>query len=497
MKYLTLWSERPYSPYLMEIVLKATVFGLNRKLKTQIKRSGVYWQNGILNYFYPHRQLVSSVDYLAKRFLGKPDFFIEFLAKGLEKAKSLRKFSDNYDQEKFKRFSERELIAYLKKTAAKFYDLYIYATIAPLIGYRDDNPIYAKMYQIIRKKEKEKGIAFGQFLDSLIKPPKFLLSHKHELAQLNLARKAKRLKLKRIREIEIKLGKELKKIQKEFAWLSYDFCDRVEWDEKYYARLILEKVKKIRNLSQEISRIKNYNKETDLDFKRVVRILDLNKNEEKVFQLVRWMGYYKWAREFEFQKGLYKAKLAHDELAQRINFDSREIKFLFVWELDKLLKNPEKYKSIAKERFKNFLIIVDQKRGLITFSGQKAKSEFNKLSFVNDMREEEKDEIKGMTAQPGKSRGIVKIINQKSDLMKMKKGDILVSVATNPELLSAMKKASAIITDEGGITCHAAIVSRELGIPCIIGTKIATKVLKDGDRVEVDANRGIVRKLKS
>ncbi len=62
---------------------------------------------------------------------------------------------------------------------------------------------------------------------------------------------------------------------------------------------------------------------------------------------------------------------------------------------------------------------------------------------------------------------------------------------TDPDFLPAMKKASAIITDEGGITCHAAIVSRELKIPCIIGTRIATKVLKDGDLVEVDANKGI------
>jgi len=67
---------------------------------------------------------------------------------------------------------------------------------------------------------------------------------------------------------------------------------------------------------------------------------------------------------------------------------------------------------------------------------------------------------------------------------------------TNPNMMPLIRKAKAIITDEGGITCHAAIISRELNIPCIIGTKIATKVLKDGDRVEVDADKGIVRKLK-
>ena len=79
---------------------------------------------------------------------------------------------------------------------------------------------------------------------------------------------------------------------------------------------------------------------------------------------------------------------------------------------------------------------------------------------------------------------------------EMKKGNILVAGQTRPFLMSAIKKAGGIITDEGGITSHAAIISRELDIPCIIGTKIATKVLKDGDSVEVDADKGIVKILK-
>lgn len=78
----------------------------------------------------------------------------------------------------------------------------------------------------------------------------------------------------------------------------------------------------------------------------------------------------------------------------------------------------------------------------------------------------------------------------------MKEKDILVSFATNPNLMPAIRKAAAIVTDEGGLTCHAAIVSRELGIPCVVGTKIVTQILKDGDKVEVDARKGIVKKLK-
>lgn len=81
-------------------------------------------------------------------------------------------------------------------------------------------------------------------------------------------------------------------------------------------------------------------------------------------------------------------------------------------------------------------------------------------------------------------------------MVKMKEGNILVAMATNPTFVPVMRKAGAIVTDMGGLTCHAAIVSREWGIPCVVGTKIATKVLKDGDLVEVDANKGIVKIIK-
>ncbi len=104
-------------------------------------------------------------------------------------------------------------------------------------------------------------------------------------------------------------------------------------------------------------------------------------------------------------------------------------------------------------------------------------------------------ELRGSTAYPGKVQGKVMIVNHPSQMLKFK-GGVLVSINTNPSLLPAIKRAIAIITDEGGITCHAAIVARELKKPCIIGTKIATRVFKDGEVVEVDAIRGIVRKVK-
>ncbi len=113
--------------------------------------------------------------------------------------------------------------------------------------------------------------------------------------------------------------------------------------------------------------------------------------------------------------------------------------------------------------------------------------------FVDEV---DSDVIGGKVAYKGKIQGRVRLVFTTSDFKKIKEGDILVSSMTTPNMLVLMKKAAAIITDEGGITCHAAIISRELKKPCIIGTKSATQILKDGDLVEVDANSGMVKILK-
>ncbi|MEM7821486.1 MAG: phosphoenolpyruvate synthase, partial [Candidatus Aenigmatarchaeota archaeon] len=100
--------------------------------------------------------------------------------------------------------------------------------------------------------------------------------------------------------------------------------------------------------------------------------------------------------------------------------------------------------------------------------------------------------LRGLGVSPGIAKGYVKIISGLEDIVKVSPGDILVTTMTSPDLVPTMSKCSAIITDSGGQTCHAAIVSREMGIPCIVGTQTATKTLKDGQFVTVDAYHGFV-----
>lgn len=125
--------------------------------------------------------------------------------------------------------------------------------------------------------------------------------------------------------------------------------------------------------------------------------------------------------------------------------------------------------------------------------GEKARQFIKKLLAIENNAVKE---FKGVIAHKGKAIGRVRLIRMEYQVQNLTESEILVTSMTDPDMVPAMKKAAAIVTDEGGITCHAAIVARELKKPCIIGTKIATQVLKDGDLVEVDANNGVVRKIK-
>lgn len=221
------------------------------------------------------------------------------------------------------------------------------------------------------------------------------------------------------------------------------------------------------------------------------------KKHKILFLNVREMQKIKFkAREiinkFWFKEGIFKKYI--DEIKKRTKRD--DLYWLHYKEIAKILEG-RKIKSSDRNKqdwvfakFNDWKIIV----------GEKATKILNK--FDRHFFEREIEEIRGKIANSGFYTGKVRVIKTifgkevKKEIEKMKEGNILVVSSTGPEIMLACQKAGAIITDEGGITSHAAIVSRELGIPCIIGTKIATKILKDGDVVEVDANAGIVKILK-
>ncbi len=172
--------------------------------------------------------------------------------------------------------------------------------------------------------------------------------------------------------------------------------------------------------------------------------------------------------EVSVPRDLVNAQVLTDEEVLRL--------YKYGLQLEKYYKTPQDI-EFAIEKNKIYLV---QTRPVTTT----AKAEEVKVTG--------KQILKGLGSSPGIATGKVKIVSAPEDLAKVEEGDILVTRMTSPDMVVTMSRTAAIITDQGGATAHASIVSRELGIPCIVGTQIATKTLEDGQLVTVDAYNGII-----
>ncbi len=182
----------------------------------------------------------------------------------------------------------------------------------------------------------------------------------------------------------------------------------------------------------------------------------------------------------------------YEEIARRLNIEP--IKLFYTFDADEIIKllnskNPARHKIINGPR-----VYMGHGTSYRMFVGKKANVIIAGLKTKVD-----RTELKGLAVSSGKVRGQARIILP-SQLKEMtaktfNPGDILITSMTNPNMIFLMSKSAGVITDEGGITCHAAIICREFKKPCVVGTRHATKIFKDGDLVEIDANIGVVRKI--
>lgn len=228
--------------------------------------------------------------------------------------------------------------------------------------------------------------------------------------------------------------------------------------------------------------------------KKLIGELKIDSRLQRLLTIYAKFMVTKWYRRNSQILCFYYIEPLLREIGVRLNLSIEEVRLL-LWEevrtalVDDVFPDRKALKIRAE-----FFCFYTEKGKRFLFTGElanKLEAQAKKVKIDFSMKE-----LKGQCACLGKARGKAKIIFTVADAHKMQQGDILVSVATDPDLVPAMKKAAAIITEQGGVTSHAAIVSRELNIPCVIGTKVATKWLKDGDEVEVDATNGIVRKVK-
>ena len=276
---------------------------------------------------------------------------------------------------------------------------------------------------------------------------------------------------------------------RKYAWISYNYEGP-----RFTAEMLKSSLKgvTIGQARKELSRIFANHRGAIMQKKSLMRTHRLSRQTKHLLRVASIFMALKEYRKSVYQQSYLLIDPVMEQLAKRIGVRMDEVKFIPVSELKVAMQDRQKYKKIARYRRKYCAVIINNGQSRY-FHGEKA------ARLVNQYRAPQKKEsvktLNGLIAYPGKAAGTARIILTPKDMAKMNANDILISSSTNPDLLSAMKKAAAFVTDLGGIICHAAIISRELRTPCIVGTRLATKVIKDGDRVEVDADKGIVRIL--
>lgn len=221
-------------------------------------------------------------------------------------------------------------------------------------------------------------------------------------------------------------------------------------------------------------------------------------SEEKNFSTILRIGSYVkgdgsalFAERTKQWEGLLK------EVARRVGIsDSEDTLYLFPEEIrSMLLKLKAPLELISARR--SLTVLFYQNKKLETYEGEKGELFLRQGKFMAIIQNRNGEILKGQPASPGKAKGrAVVTVGLVDALASVRKGDILVTGYTSARYVPAMKRAVAIVTETGGITAHAAVVSRELGVPCVISVKDVTKIIQTGDLVEVDADKGVVKIIK-
>lgn len=335
-------------------------------------------------------------------------------------------------------------------------------------------------------------------LSAIIDPSEYLSENfKEELSLLNIAIRIKKdghVNLRSIDDMSLAVRKTFNEHCLAYSSLPFGYKTGLVWQRQDFLKRLRQLIKK----NPAILKINKLKEVRARKNKRDKLMADLNlpKDFKNLVVALRKLSYLQELKKTTQVKSHPILQLiVKKEIARRLNIEAKYIDYLSETEIAALLKvgfiTPKfKRDLIQRESFSVNIIKNMKPKWLI---GKEAK-EFiknNNLTLnISGIKE-----IKGQVASKGLVRGHVKICLTSTEINKIKNGDILVTAMTTPDFVPAMRRAAAIITDEGGITSHAAIVARELNKPCIIGAKIATKILHDGDLVEVDANKGIIRKI--
>jgi phosphohistidine swiveling domain-containing protein len=438
------------------------------------------WNERVLHVYWRQEDLDNFDFFYLGEIINQTDFMEKLEKYHYLHARDLINFSRKFNDIDFSKKTSKELLVYLEKFEELYSNLSLY-TYIPVIG---SFSIERVTEPFLREKLKGKEEKYGAYLSILTYHGKKSWVRREEEGLFKIAQKVRDGKSINDPVIMSLLDKHTEK----YCWLElgYQFLGKPLSKEEFILKLkdLLEDgIKKIPSSEEIRKEAKKITKELNIDTKHLL-----------LFKALGKIIYLKEYRDGIYCRSHYEFNVLLCEILNRFKINNEFGAYMKLSEYKDLLNGKRLDIEDVKDRVHLFVWLCDRKEEYYT--GLEAEKIIKREIGEIGPRYENIAEVQGVVASSGKVRGFVKVVKNESELYKVKQGDILVTYMTKPSYLSAMKKAIAFVTNEGGITCHAAIISREMKKPCIIGTKIATKVFKDGNLIEVDANKGIVRKIR-
>lgn len=475
-----------------DILFMETSIRLLRKIIDCSYSQGVLLYNGHTGRFYfPKKEAQEINDILINR-LKKDIHFGDLINKNIVK-KSIeleRVWSDYSDFRSFSSIPIDKLHQLYNQQLKRHYELYEYGWIPEILqdgDYGIDNWIVsiAQKYDLDFSRKDIFALLPENALHTVyLKQDIALLKIVRQILMEPDMREIFLLPLKYIRtEAPHRLNKQIRQLVDKYAYLGYHgYDDRRPYDFNYYLGKIKFYIENEAELLALEKRTHSTPHRSDLWGK-------LTGEEKHLCSIYNNWGVTKSRRRLAQLRNFYFLDMLIEELAFLKKIPEDYVRFMTPSEIQELFTN-DKLPVDIERRSQSCLYYINHEDYYICTDA--------KGDVIEDKCKSISPILFGNIACPGFQVGKAYLIERKSDIFSksIEKGDILVAKEADPDIFVVFDKLKAIVTDQGGITCHVASLAREYGIPCVVGTRFATEVINNGDIIEVDAYSGVIKKQK-
>ncbi|MFA7286105.1 MAG: PEP-utilizing enzyme [Patescibacteria group bacterium] len=497
------WGEWPGIPWFNSCYMYTLSLDLSKRTGIPITHFATDYKEGVQRVYLLRHEWENGGFLYLKKILRNPNSLIKALESIESNAKKLKEFNSEVRKIAVEACTLNELATLCHRFHKINHELWSAGMVPNLL---ELNQAHLSGYLRGYINKQTKSDISADDWQILITPTKKSAAQQEELSLLLLANKiSKNIKLRQLFErkqndvseaIELlhfpKIKQEIRQHYQKYKWLQFGWTGPDSTPEQLIGRLaaLLHEGYVSTCLQDKIQAEQVVARKQ----KSLLSSIGVDREHRQLLQLLQRILFVKTVRMDALYEGYSAFHPVVQEIAKRFSLSLNQLYMVYLGDLEHAVrtKSFDHEKLNARSRYS---ACIKQNDRLVFYSGEQAHKKMS-LIISSLPKVKKTHTVSGECGYPGKISGVIRFVPTSKDMYKVKKGDILLSQATDPSFLPAMEKAAGFVTDLGGLTAHAAIVAREMKKPCVVGTKIATKIFKDGDIVEVDASRGIVKRIK-